>query len=425
MREFTRIRMSRSLTALPLLCLGLAAGGAAHAQTTTTVTTVTTTTTGTSIANPDPADANLAPIEVSPAPPPLLPIYEQPPVPGPGYIWTPGYWALNARGFYWVPGAWLLAPYTGALWTPGYWGYVDGRYRWHAGYWGPHIGFYGGVNYGFGYVGSGYVGGYWDRDVFLYNRAVTHVDVTRVTNVYVRDVDVHVDNRRISYNGGRGGLDARPNPHEWAAARELHMPPTRMQVDMRDFGRDRAQFAGQGRGPATMAMPRPLAVGNDPHGESQRQAGPGTRHDGTGAAERRSPTIHMPGGVPAGPANGPGPVAPVQRERPDAPRIAPGTSSVPASRFDQAAPGRPAAHPEPHRAPAQRDPGQPYPDRGARGQPAPPMRPMQEVLPQGGPQNRAEHERAMPARGPERQPERGAPHETRRGAGDDRRNGDR
>src|SRR6202158_2360966 len=27
--------------------------------------------------------------------PPELPVYEQPPVPGPGYLWTPGYWAYG------------------------------------------------------------------------------------------------------------------------------------------------------------------------------------------------------------------------------------------------------------------------------------------------------------------------------------------
>ena len=33
---------------------------------------------------------------------------------------------------------------------------------WHLGYWGPHVGFYGGVNYGYGYVGVGFVGGRWE-----------------------------------------------------------------------------------------------------------------------------------------------------------------------------------------------------------------------------------------------------------------------
>ena len=27
------------------------------------------------------------------SPPPELPVYEQPPIPEPGYMWTPGYWA--------------------------------------------------------------------------------------------------------------------------------------------------------------------------------------------------------------------------------------------------------------------------------------------------------------------------------------------
>ena len=83
----------------------------------------------------DPANANLAPVDRSPTPPPL-PVYTQPPPPADGYIWVPGYWSLNRNGYFWVPGAWVLAPYTGALWTPGYWGFVDGIYLWHAGYWG-------------------------------------------------------------------------------------------------------------------------------------------------------------------------------------------------------------------------------------------------------------------------------------------------
>lgn len=54
---------------------------------------------------------------------------------------------------------WVLAPRPGLLWTPGYWGWNDGAYVFHEGYWGPHIGFYGGVAYGFGYSGAGYESG--------------------------------------------------------------------------------------------------------------------------------------------------------------------------------------------------------------------------------------------------------------------------
>src|ERR1700733_11302811 len=81
-------------------------------------------------------------------PPPPLPEYQQPPCPGDDYIWTPGYWGWQNTGYYWVPGVWVTAPYIDALWTPPYWAFADGRYGWHRGYWGPHIGFYGGVDYG-------------------------------------------------------------------------------------------------------------------------------------------------------------------------------------------------------------------------------------------------------------------------------------
>src|SRR5450759_2499994 len=38
---------------------------------------------------------------------PPLPSYAQPPVPGPGYLWTPGFWAYGVDvGYYWVPGTW-------------------------------------------------------------------------------------------------------------------------------------------------------------------------------------------------------------------------------------------------------------------------------------------------------------------------------
>ena len=118
------------------------------------------------------------PIQAS-EPPPPLPDYSQPPAPGDDYIWTPGYWSYANAGYYWVPGAWIVAPYVGALWTPPWWGYDNGDYHWHSGYWGPHIGYYGGINYGFGYTGRGYYGAYWDHGRLDYNRAVTNVDTTR------------------------------------------------------------------------------------------------------------------------------------------------------------------------------------------------------------------------------------------------------
>ena len=53
--------------------------------------------------------------------PPLLPIYEQPILPGDGYLWAPGYWGYDyaANDYYWVPGTWVYPPQAGFLWTPG------------------------------------------------------------------------------------------------------------------------------------------------------------------------------------------------------------------------------------------------------------------------------------------------------------------
>src|SRR6266436_3538602 len=149
-------------------------------------------------------------VSVGFAPPPL-PVYVQPPCPSSGYIWTPGYWAYTGEdGYYWVPGTWVFAPQPGLLWTPGYWSDEDDYFVWHAGYWGPHVGFYGGINYGFGYFGVGFAGGYWHGRDFFYNRSVTNVTHVNVTNVYNstvynnRNVNNNFSVNRVSYNGGNG-----------------------------------------------------------------------------------------------------------------------------------------------------------------------------------------------------------------------------
>ena len=141
--------------------------------------------------------------------PPALPVYEQPICPGPNYLWTPGYWAYGPDGYYWVPGTWVVAPEVGLLWTPGYWGWGGGGYLWHAGYWGPHVGFYGGVNYGFGYGGVGFAGGEWRGGRFAYNTAVVNVNTTVVHNTFVDRTVVHENvGVRASFNGGPGGTTA-------------------------------------------------------------------------------------------------------------------------------------------------------------------------------------------------------------------------
>jgi hypothetical protein len=155
--------------------------------------------------------------------PPALPVYEQPICPGDGYIWTPGFWSYSDDdGYYWVPGTWVEAPQPGYLWTPGYWGAGDeGVFIYHEGYWGEHVGFYGGINYGFGYGGRGYEGGRWDNGHFFYNRSVNRVNETVIHNTY--NTTVIENNTRVSYNGGNGGVQARATAQEETFSREQHV----------------------------------------------------------------------------------------------------------------------------------------------------------------------------------------------------------
>jgi len=205
------------------------------------------------------------------APPPLV-VYEQPPCPYDGYLWVPGYWAYDYEvGYYWVPGEWVRPPMVGYLWTPCYWEYTGGIYRWHPGYWGSHVGFYGGVSYGYGYWGVGFVGGSWQGSHFRYNTAVVNVNTTVVHNTYV-DRSVVVNNRvsnRASFNG-IGGVVARPSEREQVVMRENHVRETSVQMaQQRDASRNRNQYVSVNRGhPSTPVMnatrPNPSYNSNQP-----------------------------------------------------------------------------------------------------------------------------------------------------------------
>jgi hypothetical protein len=208
--------------------------------------------------------------------PPALPVYTQPPCPDAGYIWTPGYWAWGPDGYYWVPGVWVEPPAVGLLWTPGYWGFDGGLYAWHAGYWGPHVGFYGGIDYGFGYYGSGFVGGRWEGGHFAYNTAVWNVNRTVVRNVYVdRTVVRNVHENRVSFNG-RGGVTARPTAQDQRWANERHVAPTAMQDSHQQNFRgnhDALATVNHGR-PQTVAMTKVNGArfnetGRETHGASE------------------------------------------------------------------------------------------------------------------------------------------------------------
>lgn len=164
--------------------------------------------------------------------PPVLPVYEQPPAPVEGYIWTPGYWAYDTD-YYWVPGVWVAPPSVGLLWTPPWWGWNNGVYAFNAGYWGPTVGYYGGINYGHGYWGDGYWGGRWVGNSFSYNTAVTNVNKTVIHNTYI---DKNVMNKQVnrshtSFNGPNG-VKAQPTAEQKAAAANAKkIPPTSQQLE--------------------------------------------------------------------------------------------------------------------------------------------------------------------------------------------------
>jgi hypothetical protein len=251
------------------------------------------------LALPPEAAAQAVGISITLAPPPL-PIYAQPPLPAPGYLWIPGYWAYGPNGYYWVPGTWVEPPEIGLLWTPGYWAWADGFYLWHAGYWGPRVGYYGGINYGYGYFGTGYSGGRWENGHFAYNQAVNNFGRVHVADVYRQDAPRGTANR-VSFSGGSRGSQVRVTPQEESAAHEQPRPATAVQAQHEhgaggthgqlasvNHGRPPVaatshpgQFHGRGvvaaRGPAPRPAPHPAAVrpaaahpaGNPPRAQPQ------------------------------------------------------------------------------------------------------------------------------------------------------------
>jgi hypothetical protein len=232
---------------------------------------------------------------VNVAPPELPIVYEQPELPDVGYIWTPGYWAWDGSDYYWVPGTWVLPPASDLYWTPGYWGWRDGFYGWNPGYWGPQVGYYGGVNYGFGYTGVGFEGGYWHGGAFFYNHAVANFGHVNIVNVY--NTPVHVrETSRVSFNGGQGGLRYQPNAAERTAMNQPHRDwtPVQHQHEQRAATMPAMHVSQNGGHPQILttqragdfAHPGPgLRNHQQPRdGQQPHVAGPGPAMRGPGAA---------------------------------------------------------------------------------------------------------------------------------------------
>ena len=361
-------------------------------------------------------------ISVNFAPPPL-PYYDQPAIPGYGYMWTPGYWAWDpgVEDYYWVPGAWILPPRIGYLWTPAYWGWRDGLYVFNSGYWGPHIGFYGGINYGYGYNGAGYYGGEWRGRNFYYNNSVNNVRNINTSNIYTRNVTNYTTVNRVSYAGGPRGIQARPTPEQAAASREAHIGVTPMQAQHVQAARmqpsQRASFnhgappiaatarPGSFNGPGVVAARGASAVRPQTNGAGYRPGGPGGVPNG-GPRPYGQQNRPYEGGRPAnsrpdfandrprGPAN-----SPYAEPRPNAQQNRPYQGGQPAYTRPAFANDRPG---QDRSAPQMNRPFSPPPRsqaQFARPEPRPAMRPQ--------PQARPAPQPARPA--PEQRP--AAPHE--------------
>ncbi len=189
--------------------------------------------------------------------PPELPVYDQPACPDDGYIWTPGYWAYGDYGYYWVPGTWVQPPEAGLLWTPSYYGYDGNNYVYYPGYWGTEVGFYGGINYGYGYGGDGYGGGRWQNGSFYYNSEANNIGRANVRNRYA-DAAAARTPGGASFNGS-GGVQAQPSAAQQQFAAARHVSPTSAQTShARAASMDRGQLASANGGrPATTAVATP------------------------------------------------------------------------------------------------------------------------------------------------------------------------
>ena len=243
-------------------------------------------------------------VSIGVAPPPL-PVYDQPPVPEMGYVWTPGYWAWDDDdGYYWVPGTWVQPPEVGMVWTPGYWGWNDGdqMYGWNEGYWGTEVGYYGGIDYGYGYPGEGFYGGRWQGNQFYYNQAVnTGITTNVVTTVYRTEVPANARSaEHVSFNGGQGGTQARPTQQQQQARQTAKVHVTSAQTQQMQAAKSNPQTHAKNNGgkPAIAATSKP---GDMSHAVQAKAAGGHVDQKSLQANSKSAPVKHNGGN--AGAAN--------------------------------------------------------------------------------------------------------------------------
>ncbi len=67
--------------------------------------------------------------------PPAVRVETQTVAPGPGYVWTAGYWRWTGTTYAWVPGTWVVRPRPAAVWVAGHWVPRYNGWVWVPGHW--------------------------------------------------------------------------------------------------------------------------------------------------------------------------------------------------------------------------------------------------------------------------------------------------
>jgi hypothetical protein len=117
------MRLRSYLLLLPLAFAGCAYEEPVPVTSTTTVTREVTTT--------GPATRQVLVTQAPPAPR----VEVQTVAPGPGYVWTPGYWQWTGTDYVWVSGNWVVRPRPSAVYVRGHWERRAGGYVWIPGRW--------------------------------------------------------------------------------------------------------------------------------------------------------------------------------------------------------------------------------------------------------------------------------------------------
>jgi len=92
-------------------------------------------------------------------------------------------WTGQVDDYYWVPGNGVRASAPRTCCGPlilelG----VEGRYGFTR-YWAREVGFYGGIDYGDGYNGQGYLGGRWENAPFFTIARFNNIENVRISKV--------------------------------------------------------------------------------------------------------------------------------------------------------------------------------------------------------------------------------------------------